>query len=78
MKNLAILFGGALAMIQSAHADVLPVPGPVDFVLMLAELVVITAVFFGVLFVIYKLYRLLRPKKNAIEKKKTAAKNKTK
>ena len=76
MKNSVILFGAALAALPCAHADVLPVPAPLDIVLILVILAVAVLICVGVVFVLYKLYRRLWPKKNLPEKKIIQAKKK--
>lgn len=76
MKKPAILFGGLLASVSCAHADLLPVPGPLDIVLILFVLAAVVLVCAGVVFVLYKICMHLRPGQKIAEKKKMPAKTK--
>ena len=78
MKKSTILLACALASVPCAHADVLPIPAPLDIVPIIFVMIVAALVFVVGVFVLYKLYRWLRPKKKTAGKTKTLEKKKIK
>ncbi len=75
MKKSIIALAGVLASIQCTHADILPVPDPIDLLSIIAFLAVALLICAGAVYAIYRLYRHLRPGKK-IQMKETAAKKK--